>query len=331
MRGFAQEIYLSFKSANGSHIPVLLNVKRQNNMHLEEMHCGGMIISNRNRFEKELLLAKNAAEEAVSKNVQLLKIRSELELHQRELEMQLGKLSALHRQHQKILKVIAHDLQEPLRKSVFFADLIKSQNPELPDNVNDKLDRIILFNKHMRQMVISLQRIEELENKTPNFQDVDLESLIEKAVTISEVKRSNSDINIELSSQFFQGDAELLKNMFVELFLNSVRFINPENAILLIQISSVTVQRNVYVESAERYLYEDFIKITFSDNGIGFNTDSSVVFKIFQRGEQFDRISPGLAYCRRIVELHHGSIIAKSIGGKGAGFTLFIPVKQKLF
>jgi len=68
--------------------------------------------------------------------------------------------------------------------------------------------------------------------------------------------------------------------------------------------------------------------LTFSDDGIGFSNDSSVVFKIFQRGEQFDRISPGLAYCRKIVELHQGTIIAKSIRGKGAGFTIFIPMKQ---
>ncbi len=68
--------------------------------------------------------------------------------------------------------------------------------------------------------------------------------------------------------------------------------------------------------------------MTFADDGVGFNPDTSKVFKIFQRGEQFDSISPGLAYCRKIVELHHGTIIAKSIRGKGAGFTVFIPEKQ---
>ncbi|WP_432670416.1 sensor histidine kinase [Flavobacterium sp. SM2513] len=328
MQGFAREIYLNFKSPNGTDVPVLLNVTMGTNRELGEIHCGGMIISNRNRFEKELLLAKNAAEEALSQNVELLKIRAELELHQRELEMQLRKLSVLNRQHQDILKVIAHDLQEPLRKSVFYADMIKNQNHDLHKDVTDKLDRIIVFNEHMRHMVISLQRLEELENRQLCFQSIELQSLFDDVVSGFGFESDSIKINYQLIHKHLQGDLELLKNLFVELFLNSIRFRNPEKILTSIEISSVLVQRNIYVESAERYLYEDFVKLTFSDDGIGFDTDSSLVFKIFQRGDEFDRISPGLAYCRRIIEMHEGSILAKSIGGKGAGFTIFIPVKQ---
>jgi sigma-B regulation protein RsbU (phosphoserine phosphatase) len=328
MQGFAHEIFLTFKSKEEGDVPVLLNVKSQLEEESQEVHCGGMIISNRNRFEKELLLAKKAAEEASTKNVDLQKVRAELEAKQHELEMQLQKLSALNRQQQDIFKVITHDLQEPLRKAVMFANIIVSQNADLPQNVLDKLDRIVRSNEQMRQMMLSLQRIEELNNREVVAQQIDLTEVIENAKKASEIDESKLVLKYDLECPSFYGDKKLLTNMFAELFINSTRFNNPNNKFYTIQISSVLVQKNIYVESVEKYRYEDFVKLTFADDGIGFSTDISKVFKIFQRGEQFDSISPGLAYCRKIVELHNGTILAKSVRGKGAGFTIFIPMKD---
>jgi len=328
MQGFAEEIYVTFKAEDKIDIPVLLNVVKQQNGISDEMHCSGMIISNRNRFEKELLLAKSEAEEAVSQNRELLNIRVELESHQRKLEMQLRQLSALHRQHHDIFKVIAHDLQEPLRKAVMFASIIISQNAELPTNVTEKLNRIIAFNEHMRQMVMSLQRIEELDNWEVKFETLELEPLIESALASSGVEKTNIKLNYDLTCTSLYADPKLLENMFIELFINAARFGNPQNNFLSIQISTMMVRKNIFLESTDNYGYEEFVKIGFSDNGIGFNIDASKVFKIFQTGAQFDKISPGLAYCRKIVELHHGNIAAKSIRGKGAGFTIFIPVDK---
>ncbi len=328
MQGFVEEIYLTFKSEDAGEIPVLLNVVKQQNGNLHEMHCCGMIISNRNRFEKELLLAKSVAEEAVSQNKELLSIRVELESHQRELEIQLRQLSALHRQHQDIFKVIAHDLQEPLRKAVMFASMIISQNTDLPQNVTEKLNRIIAFNGHMRQMVMSLQRIEELDNWAVKFETVELQPLIENALAASGVEKKNLILNYDLNCASIYADSKLIENMFIELFINAARFGNPQNNSLSIQISTMIVRKNIFLESTENYEYQEFVKIGFSDNGIGFNTDASKVFKIFQTGAQFEKVSSGLAYCRKIAELHHGTIAVKSTKGKGAGFTILIPTRQ---
>lgn len=328
MQGFAKEIFLTFKSKTSVEIPILLNVKTQVGQSVAEVHCCGMIISNRNRFEKELLLAKSEAEEAVMKNEELQKIRSQLEEHQRELELQIRVSAALNRQHHNIFKVIAHDLQEPLRKSVLFADLIKCQNKDLPEAAAKKLDRIIMFNQQMRDMVMSLQRIEELENRKMNFQTIDLLSLFDKALKLSGIADETVKIIYNLKCPNLVGDRKLLQDMAIELFLNTMRFLSDKNEICQINIGSMLVKRNIFMETSDKYQYEDFIKITFADNGIGFNSDSQLVFKIFQRAEQFDGISPGLAYCRRIVELHHGTIIAKSVTGKGTGFTVLIPMKK---
>jgi signal transduction histidine kinase len=55
---------------------------------------------------------------------------------------------------------------------------------------------------------------------------------------------------------------------------------------------------------------------------------SSRGFQILQSSEQFNKISIGMAFCKRIVEKHLGTIVAKSVKGAGVGFTVFFPINQ---
>src|SRR6476620_8428880 len=77
MQRSVREIFLTFKGIEDS-IPVLLNVEMVEAGNIIEIHCGGMEISKRNKFEKELLEAKKTAEDALEENSELLKVRNEL-------------------------------------------------------------------------------------------------------------------------------------------------------------------------------------------------------------------------------------------------------------
>jgi len=68
------------------------------------------------------------------------------------------------------------------------------------------------------------------------------------------------------------------------------------------------------------------------DNGVGFEEQyAERIFQPFQRlhgmGE-YEGSGMGLAICRRIVERHSGTIIAKSTPGEGATFQISLPAKQ---
>jgi signal transduction histidine kinase len=43
---------------------------------------------------------------------------------------------------------------------------------------------------------------------------------------------------------------------------------------------------------------------------------------------QYDGSGIGLAICRKIVERHNGTIVATSTAGRGATFTVILPVTQ---
>jgi light-regulated signal transduction histidine kinase (bacteriophytochrome) len=76
----------------------------------------------------------------------------------------------------------------------------------------------------------------------------------------------------------------------------------------------------------------DFVKISFSDNGIGFNQAyADKVFSIFQRLHSADKYSGtgiGLALCKKIVENHGGYIFADSQVGEGTTFHIYLPIQE---
>ena len=72
-----------------------------------------------------------------------------------------------------------------------------------------------------------------------------------------------------------------------------------------------------------------FIKITLSDNGIGFHQNQAIqIFQTFLRlnpKDKYEGSGLGLALCKKIVERHYGSIKAEGVEGKGATFHVVLP------
>jgi signal transduction histidine kinase len=75
----------------------------------------------------------------------------------------------------------------------------------------------------------------------------------------------------------------------------------------------------------------NYLKLTFTDNGIGFEPHySEQIFTIFQRlntRQKFSGTGIGLAMCKKIIDNHNGYINASSEPGKGATFLIYIPLR----
>lgn len=328
MQNSAREIFLTFKGPVDS-VPVLLNVEVKNIEKTVEIYCGGMIISNRNRFEKELIEAKRVAEETLTQNAELIAVKDALMEHQHQLESQFRKLKSLKEQQQEIFKIIAHDLQEPLRKAIFISDFLLTRLHTPDAALADKLARIIRCTTQMREMLLTLQRYEELENLNLKYSPIDLSLILGEAIAELKIEDDPRILIIyPKNNPVFYADHHLLKHFFIELIRNSTDNRGAQKDLLKIEISIIETRKNVFLESSDKYQFEKFVKITYLDNGEGFLTDSSRVFQILQRSEQFNKISIGMAFCKRIVEKHFGTIVAKSVKGSGVGFTVFFPMNH---
>jgi signal transduction histidine kinase len=78
---------------------------------------------------------------------------------------------------------------------------------------------------------------------------------------------------------------------------------------------------------------EGFFKISFHDNGIGFeNYKAEKMFDIFQRLHSRTAVPGtgiGLAICKKVIQNHSGFIAGSGNPGEGAVFTIYLPAGNK--
>jgi len=323
MQGSAKELFLTFGTKDKSRLPILLNVLVENRGDTFEVHCAGMEISNRNQFEKELFEAKNIAEKALLENKDLIHVKKELEKNQHLLEKQLQHISRYNYEHTQISKVLAHDMQEPLRKIVLFISLIDQQlEPGHPARTN--FQKIKNFTTRVRKLIHSMQRFNSLDYKEMEQNEIDLNLVL----NIAKNNAGCSGVKVVLSGADevnLSGDVELITNLFEELFVNSAKFRHDARP-LEIKIAADVVLNNIFKHTDNRYKYENFVRIRYSDNGMGFdNNYSRQIFELFKKLHPNDGLGIGLAYCKKIIDMHHGSITVHS-AQTGTNFTILLPL-----
>lgn len=326
MQNSVREIYLVFKGVTGASVPVLLNVEVKKTANATEIVCGGMEISNRNRYEKELLEAKKVAENALNENAELTKAKNALVAHQKKLESQYRKVKLLKEQQQEVFKLIAHDLQEPLRKSIFSSNYILTKGKGLTKAVVEQLHKIISFNSKMSDMLLTLLHFKELDQFKLNYTTLNLTEVIKDALRTSPLQ-NNAQLEIIYPNNNlqFKGDKRLMTRLFEELLKNSWSDRNTVNQKLTVEISAIEITKNTFLELSDQYLYDKFIKITYSDNGVGVRNKFS---EIIHKSVQFNSSNIGLAYSKQIVEKHFGVISADATKEEGVCYIITLPVDK---
>lgn len=247
-------------------------------------------------------------------NDKILAYTAELELQNKELE--------------QFAYVASHDLQEPLRKIQTFSDLILKNydNKEFVKRYFEKLDRSA---KRMSELIKSLLAYSKLSKNKNNLNSlINLNNLIEDVKQDFELLIEEKRATVTCDKlPTLSGNATQLGQLFSNLLSNSLKFAkdNP-----IIHISSVVLSKNEIKNPPNSLANASYYKLTFSDNGIGFEQKyDSVIFTLFQRlhsKQEYEGTGIGLALCKRIVENHNGVITAESELGKGTKFYIYLPV-----
>jgi PAS domain S-box-containing protein len=218
----------------------------------------------------------------------------------------------------RFLAMLSHELRTPLTPVLMTIATLRRE-PDLSDDVRRDLE-ILQRNVELEALLIDdlldLTRIAhgklELHNDA-----VDVHGTLEHALSISAGDITGKHIQViqrlEAREHHCWGDPARLQQVFWNLIKNSAKF-TPEGGRL-----EVSTRNNA----------EHQIVIEVTDNGIGI--DSQVMPRIFDAFEQgggvitskFGGLGLGLAISKRVVDLHRGTIEARSEGpGRGATFTV---------
>jgi light-regulated signal transduction histidine kinase (bacteriophytochrome) len=190
----------------------------------------------------------------------------------------------------------------------------------LPDRAKTYVKKIDASTDRMFSMIEGVLAYSLLGKADKSIGAIDLNKTIDEIESLLEVliqKKNASITKTELP--IITGNPTLIFQLFYNLILNSLKFSKAEEP-SKISLSSVSLQ----------FESKQFAQITLADNGIGFEAEfEQVIFETFTRLnplDEYEGTGLGLALCKKIVERHGGQISATGELGKGATFTILLPV-----
>lgn len=295
MQGEAVEIFLELRGKKSKKIPGLINAKRVEQAGEKTIYRLSVLdITQRKRYEKELLLARKEAEEKAKK---LKQINEELE---------------------RFAHRASHDLQAPLNTLSGIISMLEKKDLIKKGEESEKLVSLIKRNaRQMRLMIRDLLEYSRLDGEK-TLEQVSLNEALDQALELlnDDIQKTGAEVN-RSELPVVDGMKSQLISLFQNLLSNAIKYRSEEDPVI----------------SVDSDLAGDFYTIRVKDNGMGIEQRyEKKVFEFMERlhsNEEVEGTGIGLSTCKRIVENHGGEIGLDSEPGKGSTFYFTIPVPRQ--
>lgn len=232
---------------------------------------------------------------------------------------------------QQFASVASHDLQEPLRKIQVFSKFLKDRSyGELTDASKQYVEKIISCSNRMKVLIVDILTYSKLSAGESALAYVDLNELLKEILEDFDLKIFEKRANVEIGKLCtVEGNKGQLRQVFHNLMSNALKFVSTD------RIPNLSIQQK-QVSAKELGLSLEnecqYCRITVKDNGIGFDERyASTIFSLFEKlnpKSTFDGSGIGLAIAKKIIDKHHGVIIATSAIGQGSEFNVILPFSQ---
>ncbi|GJL55649.1 MAG: hypothetical protein NPIRA02_27810 [Nitrospirales bacterium] len=214
----------------------------------------------------------------------------------------------------------SHDLQAPVRRIITFLEMLqKDSEDRLSERSQDYISRSLKSAYHMRRLIKALLDYSLLGGAAKPFVQANLNQIVQEALTQLEHPIHESQAKITVKPlPTMMGNELFLQQLFQNLIGNALKFRSEHPP---------TVDISVRDRGTEW-------ELTVRDNGVGIPEDASrKIFDVFQRldnGLKTDGMGIGLALCKKVVEMHGGTIWVVSGEQEGSQFMFTFPKDASL-
>jgi signal transduction histidine kinase/CheY-like chemotaxis protein len=229
------------------------------------------------------------------------------------------------RRKDEFLATLAHELRSPLAPIRNAVQIFKAKDPPDPELQWGRgvIDRQVQIMARLLEDLLDVSRISR--NRLELRQErVELAAVVEAALETSRpvIEAGDHELTVTLPPApiHFQADPLRLAQVFANLLTNAAKYTEEGGRILL---------------TAERQGSD--VVVAVKDSGIGIAAEMLPrVFEIFSQSERAltrsqGGLGIGLSLTKGLVELHGGSIEARSDGlGQGSEFTVRLPIAVDL-
>jgi light-regulated signal transduction histidine kinase (bacteriophytochrome) len=227
----------------------------------------------------------------------------------------------------------SHDLKEPTRKILFFANRLKELlRDQLSDEQSHLFDRMELSAQRMGTLIEDLLTFSHVSRGAARLEKVDLKKKLQHVLEDLELEIQEKSATITISHlPTIIGHKRQMQQLFQNLLSNALKYGRPDEppqihiSSTLVEGSEITGYQKGAAESKKYWL------IVVRDHGIGFEKeDAERIFNVFTRlhgNAEYKGSGVGLSIARKVVENHHGYIWAESQPGEGSTFKVLLPAE----
>jgi two-component system, sporulation sensor kinase E len=229
---------------------------------------------------------------------------------------------------------VAHEIGNPLNALNIHLQLLDREmhavredlsdtasQPHSPESLIDEVSNLqelvdVARNEVSRLDLIITQFLRAIRPSQPNMEPVQIQALLEEALTLLRHEVTNRGIDIEIVSPNpvpeIRVDKDQIKQVFYNLIKNAFQAM-PDGGALQVSL----------------HCSDQFLEIAFQDNGVGIDPDD--LGRIFEPYHTTKSTGSGLGLMivQRIVQDHGGHIELMSKPDEGTRFTLHLPLVER--
>ena len=267
-------------------------------------------------------------------NAKLYKSRLEVEHNERLRENEISQMKM------RFFNNISHEIRTPLTLIKWNVDLF-TDDITFKNKKPDSLIGLRYSTERLLNLVNQLLSVKKLENdaldlKVENNNIVQITNeLIKPFVYVASSRQISIDIESDFDKLFLPIDVDKYEKIMSNLLSNSLKFAK-QGGFIKIKIDTPNNIKEYYPGS--KLPGNSFVKISVIDNGRGIpQKELSIIFNRFAQSEvnkdrpDYSGTGIGLNFTKRLVELHHGGIIAASTENVETTFSFILSRNDKTY
>jgi len=219
---------------------------------------------------------------------------------------------------------MTHELKTPISSISLASQMLNDESVTKSPTMMKHLGGVIQDEtKRLRFLVEKVLQMSMFDNKKTTFKkkELDLNDIVTDAAKSFNLRVEHTggkiEVDLEAVDSTVYVDEVHFTNMVFNLMDNAVKYRNPEGPL------------NINVKTWNE---NDKLFFSIEDNGIGIKKENlKKIFEKFYRvhtGNVHDvkGFGLGLAYVKRVIDMHQGQVKVESTYGKGTKFTIQLPI-----
>lgn len=233
-----------------------------------------------------------------------------------EINTQKNALAESNKDKDRILRVVAHDLRNPLSGIAAVSKTILDTDEEMQSK--KLVEMIEKTSHHSLQLINELLQAHTQIEVTLELQYANLNDVVTNVYTLikhkAEEKNQSINVTLPITETIANIDVAKIERVFSNLINNAIKFTHVGGTI------DISLEKQT----------SSFLCIV-KDNGVGISkNDKETIFEMFgqsrKKGTAGEKsFGMGLSICKQIVEAHKGKIWVESEDTKGSCFFIELP------